>query len=171
MRNHPFSRADIQVLIAIHIALVGCVIAFGGLTVFFNFRNSEVGAGIIPAFLNATAYVNLFLPVLALAASRALLSARVAGACRKLREREIHIETFKQDLRSAYLLRAALTGLPALLGLAAVLAVALRPGNIFDAPPLHLAHFLGALLFVAETLRILPTESRLTAALGEYAQA
>jgi hypothetical protein len=161
LARHPFSKSEIQVMVVIHAALMAGVAAFGGVALTFAFMNRGIGPGVIPDFVTLVAYANVVLPLLALAASRAYLKAKVNRACERLRDRSIHIEGFKRKLRSAYLFRAAIMEFPALLGLTAVLIVALGPGDIFAAPSVHLANFLGAVVFLIETARVTPTESRL----------
>ena len=168
MRTHPFSKTDVQMLVSAHAAMLAGVAVFAAVSVYFNLRNRSVGPGVLPEWLRLVAYADILLPLLALAASRMLHTMRIARAHERLRDRAIHIEAFKSQIRSAYLMRAAILEGPALLGLAAVLSVALKPGNIFAAPPVHLALFLGAVLFAAETIRVLPTESRLDAVFRAY---
>ncbi|MDB5104342.1 MAG: hypothetical protein JWP91_2031 [Fibrobacteres bacterium] len=167
--RHPFSKSDIHGLIVIHTALVMGMIVFAAVVLGNCLRNRGIGPGIIPDFVTRAAYANAVLPVLALIASRLFLSKRFSRAFTRLRSRELHIEGFKSEVRTAYLVRAAITELPALIGLAAAFLVALGPGDIFAAPRVHLSHFLGALLFVVETLRVAPTEGRINTAFREYA--
>ena len=167
LARHPFSKSEIQGMVMVHAALMAGVAAFGGVALIFAFMNRGLGPGVIPDFVTLVAYANVVLPLLALVASRAYLKAKINRACRRLRDRSIHIEGFKRKLRTAYLLRAAIMEFPALLGLTAVLIVALGPGDIFAAPTVHLAHFLGALFFLIETARVTPTESRLDHLLRE----
>ena len=148
-------------MILVHTALLTAVFVFGAGVIILNFGNRGIGAGLIPDLVTFLAYFNVFLTVLGLFASRAYLTTRINCACRRLRDRTLHIEGFKRTLRTVYLVRAAIMKLPALLGLGLIWVVALGPGDIFAAPIVHLANFLGAVLFLIETVRVMPTGSRL----------
>jgi hypothetical protein len=161
---HPFSETEVRVLGIVHFALIGGVAAFAAITVLLNAPNRGIGPGVIPDHVRALAWGNIPLPLAALIFSRLYLPGRISKAYARLRDRKIHIEQFKRRVRAAYLVRAAVTEFPALLGLVTVLLVVLHPGDIFAAPPFFQAGYLGAMLFMGETLLVLPTEGRLQAA-------
>jgi len=159
--ENPFNRNEVMVLGFLHFGLIAGVGVFLAVVMGLNQSQAHGKVAEIPDYIRILTFVAVVAPVAALYASRIAFQRLFSGAFARHAGGDLSAQDLKRSITSAYIIKAAVQEAPAMIGIVALLLIALLPCDILLAPRFYLLNLVGPALFIIEMAVFLPTWDRL----------